>query len=67
MSLDFFSPIKHYLHAIADNAVTDILLKEKINRRTDFLTDKALHCKEPGITAKKYCMEHITVTLTSYG
>ena len=67
MSLDFFSPIKHYLHAIADNAVTDILLKEKINRRTDFLTDKALHCKEPGITAEKYCKEDITVTLTSYG
>ena len=67
MVFNVISPIKRFLHAIVDNAVSDILLKEKINRRTDFLTDRALHCKDLGITDKKYCDEDIIVTLTSYG
>lgn len=33
----------------------------------DYLWDKTLHCKEPGVSSDRLCEEEVIVSLTSYG
>lgn len=51
--------------------IMDCVLKESKRlagkQSYDYLWDKTLHCKEPGVSDKRLCEEEIIVSLTSFG
>ena len=52
---------------LLDLSVLHSIRKERVQRRIDYLRDKALNATEQGVSQEKYCDSEIVVSLTSFG